>query len=238
MSNLTVFQFDGQGVRFVGTPDKPEWVAQDICKVLDIDRTQIRRLESYQKGVCIIHTLGGNQEMATVTEAGLYALIFTSRKPIAKDFQRWVFEEVLPSIRKTGQYSVTQSPALGAYQQRVKEMFDPKNKVKDGYWCVLHESANLLIWIETQTKYPVDKADLLDGSIGKHWSKYRDGKPWALDRIKFKYTFPDSNRTVEPWCYRMSELGEFRQYLNMDYTPTILPVYLKKKYPGIIKFQP
>lgn len=44
--------------------------------------------------------------MLTVTEAGLYRLIFKSRKPIAKRFRHWVFHEVLPSICKTGSYSL------------------------------------------------------------------------------------------------------------------------------------
>jgi len=104
MTNLSVFEFEGQSVRFVGTADKPEWVANDVVAVLGLDRSQTRRLEDYQKGVCTVHTLGGAQQLVTITEAGLYALIFTSRKESAKRFQRWVFEEVLPSIRKTGGY--------------------------------------------------------------------------------------------------------------------------------------
>lgn len=101
---LSIFDFENHEVRFVGTAENPEWIAQDITNVLGVDRTQTRRLEDYQKGLCTVHTPGGPQEMLTVKEAGLYALIFTSRKPIAKRFQRWVFEEVLPSIRKNGYY--------------------------------------------------------------------------------------------------------------------------------------
>lgn len=65
--------------------------------------------------------------------------------------------------------------AIGAYQERVEAMFDAANKIPHGYWCVLHESANLLIWVESKLKYPVDKADLLDGSIGICWSNFRKG---------------------------------------------------------------
>ncbi|MFM6250141.1 MAG: Bro-N domain-containing protein, partial [Dolichospermum sp.] len=105
--------------------------------------------------------------MTVLEEAGIYQLVFGSKLPSAKIFQKWVFEEVLPSIRKTGSYSASRQPQkLGAYTQRVEAMFDAANKIPDGYWCVLHESANLLIWVEQRLKYPVDKADLLDGSIG------------------------------------------------------------------------
>ncbi|MFM6183284.1 MAG: Bro-N domain-containing protein, partial [Dolichospermum sp.] len=126
------------------------------------------------------------QSVTVLEEAGIYQLVFGSKLPSAKIFQKWVFEEVLPSIRKTGSYSASKQK-LGAYTQRVEAMFDAANKIPDGYWCVLHESANLLIWVEQRLKYPVDKADLLDGSIGIHWSKYREGKDWIGDRIKFKY---------------------------------------------------
>ncbi|MBW4690095.1 MAG: hypothetical protein KME40_34715 [Komarekiella atlantica HA4396-MV6] len=122
MSNLSVFEFEGREVRFVGTADKPEWVANDVCIILDIDTSvavngRKRRkndgseyfeggLEPDEKGTAIVSTLGGEQEMLTVTEPGLYRLIFKSHKPVAKRFQRWVFHEVLPSLRRTGKYEI------------------------------------------------------------------------------------------------------------------------------------
>ncbi|MGH2416380.1 MAG: BRO-N domain-containing protein, partial [Microcystaceae cyanobacterium] len=110
MSNLAVFTFENQQVRFVGTIEKPEWIAQDVCHVLGIKRTSdaISPFENDEKGAVTIRTPGGDQEMLTVTEPGLYRLIFKSRKPVAKRFQRWVFHEVLPSIRKTGSYTLPQ----------------------------------------------------------------------------------------------------------------------------------
>lgn len=123
---------------------------------------------------------------------------------------------------------------LGAYTERVEAMFMDANKIPAGYWCVLHESANLLIWVETKLKMPVDKADLLDGSIGIHWSNHRKGKAWAGDRIKFNYRFPDSRR-CEPWCYQMRELEHFRYFLDDRYKSVLLPQYLETKYPGLVK---
>jgi prophage antirepressor-like protein len=118
MPDLQNFEFEGQGVRFVGTMENPEWVAVDVAAILDIQniRQNLTEFDDDEKGVCSIYTLGGEQEFLTVTESGLYRLIFKSRKPVAKRFQKWVFSEVLPSIRKTGSYSVLQStsgdPAL------------------------------------------------------------------------------------------------------------------------------
>ncbi|WP_013324524.1 BRO-N domain-containing protein [Gloeothece verrucosa] len=109
MSNLTIiFTFEEQQVRFVGTTDNPEWVAQDVCDVLGIEsaRDALQDFDPDEKGIAAIPTSGGLRSMLTVTEAGLYRLIFRSNKPVAKKFQRWIFHEVIPSIRRTGSYSV------------------------------------------------------------------------------------------------------------------------------------
>lgn len=62
-------------------------------------------MDDDEKGVNTIDTPGGKQEISIVSESGLYALIFKSRRPEAKKFRRWVTSEVLPAIRKTGSYS-------------------------------------------------------------------------------------------------------------------------------------
>ncbi len=104
--DLTV-TFDGHRVRMVGTAERPEWVAKDVCFVLDIHNSR-RALRDMvpepEKGVRIAYTPGGPQEYATVTEAGLYRLVARSRKASAQRFQSWLFGEVLPSIRKHGVY--------------------------------------------------------------------------------------------------------------------------------------
>ena len=106
MSNLTVFQFEQNEVRFVGTADDPWWVAADVCAVLEMNVSQTRRLDEDEKDLRSVQTLGGKQEMLCVNESGLYSLILGSRKPQAKRFKKWVTSVVLPSIRKTGKYEV------------------------------------------------------------------------------------------------------------------------------------
>lgn len=89
----------------------PWFSAADVCAALTIanSRDALDRLDDDEKGVATADTLGGAQEIATVNESGLYSLILTSRKPEAKKFKRWVTHEVLPSIRKSGGYSVRPS---------------------------------------------------------------------------------------------------------------------------------
>ena len=111
------FNFQGFQLRFVGTPETPEWVAGDVVAILypDADAknrvTYLRGVPEEWKGLQKVQTPGGPQSMATLFEPGLYALIARSNSPMAVAFQKWVYEEVLPSIRQTGGYSITpQSP--------------------------------------------------------------------------------------------------------------------------------
>ena len=108
MNNLTVFQFESNQVRVLTVGGEPWFVAKDLCAVLDLGNSSqaISRLDEDEKGVTTDDTLGGKQELATVSESGMYSLVLTSRKAQAKMFKRWLTHEVLPSIRKTGRYEI------------------------------------------------------------------------------------------------------------------------------------
>lgn len=107
---LVTFTFEGQAdIRVVrGEDGEPRFVAADVCKALGISdvKQAIERLDDDERGRCTVPTGGGIQSVLCVTESGLYSLILTSRKPEAKTFKRWITHEVLPSIRKTGQYGL------------------------------------------------------------------------------------------------------------------------------------
>ena len=85
---------------------EPWFVAKDVCDALGFgnSRSSLALLDEDEKGVHSMDTLGGNQTMTTVSEAGLYSLILRSRKAEAKQFKRWITHEVLPTIRKHGGY--------------------------------------------------------------------------------------------------------------------------------------
>jgi prophage antirepressor-like protein len=101
-------EFEDQRVRVVIRDGEPWWVATDICRVLSLGNTSkaLDRLADDEKGITAGDTLGGKQDLLIVNEAGLYRLIFTSRKAEAERFKRFVFHEVLPTIRKTGGYTL------------------------------------------------------------------------------------------------------------------------------------
>lgn len=88
----------------------PWFIAKDVCDILEIsnNRDAISQLDDDEKNTVVISDgIPGNPNKTIISEPGLYKLIMRSRKPQAKEFQRWVTHEVLPQIRRTGGYIPT-----------------------------------------------------------------------------------------------------------------------------------
>lgn len=111
MNDIKVFEYESTRVRAAEVGGEPFFVAKDVCVILGIDnhRDAVSRLDEDERGSVVVDTLGGKQAVTAVNESGLYSLILTSRKPEAKAFKKWITSDVLPSIRKTGSYSVPQT---------------------------------------------------------------------------------------------------------------------------------
>lgn len=120
----TQFDFQGQVVRTVAADGETWFVAADVCVVLEHTdpSSAVSRLEDDEKGAATVRTPGGNQEMKVVSESGLYALVFTSRKPQAKAFRKWVTGQVLPAIRRTGSYDTAATGRPGREGARLVEL--------------------------------------------------------------------------------------------------------------------
>lgn len=110
MSQLIPFQFHDHNLRTQLSADgKPWWVAKDVCDILELGNVtrSISRLDEDEVTLMkLVDSLGKTQEMTLVNEPGLYNLILRSRKPMAKEFKRWVTHEVIPSLRTTGTYTL------------------------------------------------------------------------------------------------------------------------------------
>lgn len=111
VSSQPVFNFGDHSVRVVVRDGEPWFVASDVCKALEISnsRDALLKLTADEKGVGSADTLGGTQEMALVSESGMYTLVLRCRDAVKAGtvpfmFRKWVTGEVLPAIRKTGVY--------------------------------------------------------------------------------------------------------------------------------------
>ena len=110
MSNLQIFNFNSNPVRVELFDNQPHFCLLDVCEIFEIQNS--RRVKTQMldpQGVRLAYILAKDEKQrrtAFINEPNLYRIIFRSEKPIAKNFQNWVFEEVLPQIRKTGKYQL------------------------------------------------------------------------------------------------------------------------------------
>ncbi|EKP8879419.1 hypothetical protein P4K02_000662 [Salmonella enterica] len=106
-SEITHFYFEKSAdVRVQVIDSEPWFCLKDVCEILSVDRTSRLLRDLDKKGLADCHTLtiGGKQRLTFINEPNLYRVIFRSNKPEARQFQDWVFNDVLPAIRKTGRY--------------------------------------------------------------------------------------------------------------------------------------
>ncbi|WP_338036732.1 BRO family protein [Neobacillus thermocopriae] len=123
------FIYEQKQVRTVEMNNSVWFVAKDICEILDHSQVSkaVERLDDDEKLLGTIFLSGQNRETWLVNESGLYSLILTSRKPEAKKFKKWVTNEVLPTIRKTGGYVGNEEMFIQTYlpyaDEQTKLMF-------------------------------------------------------------------------------------------------------------------
>ena len=146
MNEVTVFSFQNQHeIRTVVRDGEPWFVAKDICDILELENVT-RALDTldndekssinpnitnsnvgnpildesnFDRYTTFPEMRRGGRPMSLVNESGLYALVFKSRKPEAQAFRKWVTSEVLPAIRKTGQYTHPTAPSLPLVGERL-----------------------------------------------------------------------------------------------------------------------
>lgn len=133
MENIQVFEYQNNKVRTVDVDGEAWFVLKDVCEVLHLGTTAkvAERLDDDEKGMNQIHTPGGTQNVTVVNESGLYHVILRSDKPEAAPFRRWVTNDVLPAIRKTGSYNapqLTRSQLLATALIAAHEELEEKDK--------------------------------------------------------------------------------------------------------------
>ena len=113
-------------VRTTMIEGQPYFIGKDVADILGYSNSRkalADHVDERDKGVTKCDTPGGMQELAVINESGLYSLIFSSKLPTAKNFTHWVTSDVLPSIRRTGTYSISQ-PQISheEYELRRKDL--------------------------------------------------------------------------------------------------------------------
>ena len=113
MNEVQLFNFENHEVRSLLINSEPWFVGKDVADVLgysnvnDALKKHVDKEDKCKRDeIAIRDTIGRNQKTVLINESGLYCLVLSSKLPSAKKFKRWVTSEVLPALRKTGQYQV------------------------------------------------------------------------------------------------------------------------------------
>ena len=110
MNEVQLFNFENHEVRSLLINSEPWFIGKDVADVLGY-KNHNDALSKHVDGedkdtIAIRDSIGRNRNTPIINESGLYSLVLSSKLPSAKKFKRWVTSEVLPALRKTGQYQV------------------------------------------------------------------------------------------------------------------------------------
>ena len=192
MNELQVFKNQEFGsVRTLVVNDEPWFVGKDIAESLGYTATEkaIRtHIDGDDKGVTEMDTPGGKQKVVIINESGLYSLVLSSKLPSAKKFKRWVTSEVLPALRKTGQYQVKElsgSELMAKALIEAQSVLAAKDKVieemkpKASYYDVILNCKGLLATSVIAKDYGWS-AIRLNEYLHKKGIQFKQGKTWLL----------------------------------------------------------
>jgi len=134
-NEISIFDFETQQVRTVIIDNDIWFVASDVTRILGY--TNGRKavddhcLDGVTKKYTIKDLLNRNQEVTIINESGIYQLVMASKMPNAIKFKQWVTEKILPSIRKTGSYSVIPKPELSIEEMTLLVIQNMQSKIAD-----------------------------------------------------------------------------------------------------------
>lgn len=219
MNDIQIFKNEAFGeVRVVGTSEEPLFCLSDVCKVLELgnsSQVKTRLCDGVITNEVMLDSLGRPQEMIFINEDGLYDVILDSRKPQAKAFRKWITGDVLPSIRKTGGYSI-EKKLPKTYLEALKELV-----------VVVEEKERLAL--ENTAMKP--KADYFDKLVDRNLlTNLRDtAKELKIHQNTFislllenKYIYRDAKRKLKPYAEHTPSLFELKDYEHNGYTGTQL----------------
>lgn len=140
-TNIFTFDFRGLDIRAFKIDGEPWFRLSDVCDAMGLNAKEVaRRVDAGDKQKLNARDYAFSKRLTpgtplfnAVNETGLYSVILTSRKPVAKEFKRWVTHDVLPAIRKDGMY-VQGEEKVAAGEMSLEEM---TLKVLDGLKCLL-----------------------------------------------------------------------------------------------------
>lgn len=190
MNDILVFHYKSSEVRTVELNGEPWFVLKDVCAVLGISNHKMtaQRLDADEVSLTdLTDSMGRQQETTVINESGLYNVILRSDKPEAKPFRKWVTSEVLPSIRKTGSYTM---PKLSKEMQALF-LLDQRTVQQDARLTALENTMTVDYGQQQTLKKAVGRV-VVEALGGKTAPAYID--PHVRGKL-----FSECNRDVQDW---------------------------------------
>lgn len=243
MGELELFSFGSHQVRVISQDEMPWWVARDVCNVLEIQNASqaLETLDDDEKRQASLGLSTGygkrDQAVNIINESGLYSLILRSRKPEAKAFKRWITQEVLPSIRSTGGYGVSQPNPVAwlsivneciAQSDRISSLtlwFDPLNgvsraKVNPRKPVVPMIERDPWSGVRDENIYPVEYSSGKRGGVCKPFVRLPENQ--AIRGNEVRIALDDGSRATAKIVGSFSPItwrGETQAYINLPPRP-------------------
>ena len=185
-----LFNFYGKRFRTVIIENEPYFVGKDVATILGYKNPSVavsKNVSDKYNGVTEMETPGGKQKLVIISEAGLYKLAFKSHVPQAERFTDWIADEVLPSIRKTGSYSIQRKPDSYMIDDPVKraERWIEERKAyeelvpKGQYFDSQMRNPGTMTVTEIAKDYGMS-ARQFNQLLHKYGIQFKQGKHWVL----------------------------------------------------------
>ena len=208
MSNALSFTFERGSLTVLGDDLSPLFVAKQVCSFLGF-KDPINAVKAHvdPEDLCkveMLDRLNRKQLVNCVNESGLYALIFGSKLPKAKQFKRWVTNEVLPAIRRAGRYEVpTGDTITNAQQVAIQQAVARRAKKTAVYYQTIYRAIKARYQIPRYTELKQSQfedclrfIEVVDLSVPEAPAS----EPAETERQRY-VVYADFLKTLQVFCY-------------------------------------
>ncbi|OOF85118.1 P22AR C-terminal domain-containing protein [Rodentibacter ratti] len=239
-TQISTFNFESNSIRTLAINDEPWFVAKDICDAIGLtnSRMSLLALDEDEKGVSLIYTPSGQQEMNIVSESGMYTLILRCRDAVKKGsiphrFRKWVTAEVLPQIRKTGKYEhkTTVDDRTGL-RNAVNMLVSKKGLIYSEAYNLVHQYMN----VESIEDIPADKLQSAVEYVHKIALEGELIEPKKNDHYSFEFAEHELQQLTWAWfallrCAEMCQvLYPALRQIGSSYAATVRDLGVEYNY--------
>lgn len=227
MQQLQLFTYaEKYPFRIIVIDGETWFIGKEVCDALGYVKAATA-MGSHCKGVQKLYplqTAGGMQETRIISEPDMLRLVINSTLPSAQRFESWVFEEVLPTIRKTGGYGVAVKPNSELLTDALKQRYVANlSKIPPWAFSALQMAETRFNWKLAQVGFQLPSGCYPDISIGQSFCKHMRERGYDTDSLHtYTHEWGNARRPVEAKLYPNEWLTEFQTWFDDQWIPKYL----------------